>query len=321
MYVEYFLPARRSAKAPIVLVHGANQSGANFTSSLTGSEGWAAYFLRQGHSVYVVDQVGYGRSGPSTTLGAPYFMSSDEIKGLLTHPAGAGLWPQARRHDQWPPGDAAFKQFVASQLPGYLDAEATDRENTAALLQLLAKIGPAVVLTHSRAATFGWLAAEARSDLVRAIVAVEPHGPPYMDAGKDQPARPLGIAYMPFSDQTAANAASSNDLVQTDVGGTDVRLCWRERANDAPPRLTRLRGIPVLVVTGEASYHARYDHCTVDFLRRRGLQVTFLELQQVGITGNGHMLMLERNSRHIAQAIGRWLSKVGSSSLRVSPSR
>ncbi len=50
-----------------------------------------------------------------------------------------------------------------------------------ALIALLEKIGPAVVLTHSQAGVFGWAVSDQRPDLVKAHVAVEPNGPTFFD--------------------------------------------------------------------------------------------------------------------------------------------
>src|SRR5215470_4445162 len=63
MYVEERVPARRTHAYPIVMVHGGTMSGVNYTGTPDGREGWAQYFVRQGYAVYVVDQVGRGRSG------------------------------------------------------------------------------------------------------------------------------------------------------------------------------------------------------------------------------------------------------------------
>jgi len=38
---------------------------------------------------------------------------------------------------------------------------------------------PAIVLTHSQSGAFGWLIADARPQLVKAILAIEPSGPPF----------------------------------------------------------------------------------------------------------------------------------------------
>jgi pimeloyl-ACP methyl ester carboxylesterase len=45
----------------------------------------------------------------------------------------------------------------------------------------LDRIGPAIILTHSQSGPFGWLIADARPNLVKAIVALEPSGPPFED--------------------------------------------------------------------------------------------------------------------------------------------
>ena len=62
MYVEIRIPAKQTHPYPIIMVHGGSMSGTNFTGTPDGREGWAQYFLRRGHAVYVVDQVARGRS-------------------------------------------------------------------------------------------------------------------------------------------------------------------------------------------------------------------------------------------------------------------
>ena len=71
--------------------------------------------------------------------------------------------------------------------------------------------------------------------------------------------------------------------------------------------MPNLKGIPILIVTAEASYHAPYDHCTSLFLKQAGVEHTFVRLADVGIRGNGHMVMLEKNNLEIAQYLDRWL--------------
>src|ERR1700674_3365416 len=62
MYVEYMIPQALTHPYPVVMVHGGNQTGTNFTGTPDGREGWAQYFVRRGYAVYVVDQVARGRS-------------------------------------------------------------------------------------------------------------------------------------------------------------------------------------------------------------------------------------------------------------------
>ena len=62
-----------------------------------------------------------------------------------------------------------------------------------------------------------------------------------------------------------------------------------------------------MIVTGEASFRATYDHCTSRFLTQAGVPNTHLRLEAVGLRGNGHMMMLENNSAEVAAAIAGWL--------------
>ena len=62
-------------------------------------------------------------------------------------------------------------------------------------------------------------------------------------------------------------------------------------------------------MTSEASYHAAYDHCTVKYLEQAGVHPTWIKLGEIGIHGNGHMMMLEKNNLEIAAVLYRWLAK------------
>jgi len=64
MYVQFQIPARLSAPGwPVIMVHGSTHTGAALESTPDGREGWFPYFVRKGVATYVVDQSGRGRSG------------------------------------------------------------------------------------------------------------------------------------------------------------------------------------------------------------------------------------------------------------------
>ena len=67
--------------------------------------------------------------------------------------------------------------------------------------------------------------------------------------------------------------------------------------------------MPILVVDGEASFHAPYEQCTIGYLKQAGVDATWMALGKMGIHGNGHMMMLEKNSDQIAAAMADWLDK------------
>ena len=64
MYVQFQIPANKyGAGYPVIMVHGSSHTGACLESTPDGREGWYPYFVRKGVPSYVVDQAGRGRSG------------------------------------------------------------------------------------------------------------------------------------------------------------------------------------------------------------------------------------------------------------------
>src|SRR3984893_14498840 len=62
MYVEYQIPKNLRHPYPVVMIHGAGQTGTNFMATPDDRPGWAQFFLANGYAVYIVDQTGRGRS-------------------------------------------------------------------------------------------------------------------------------------------------------------------------------------------------------------------------------------------------------------------
>jgi pimeloyl-ACP methyl ester carboxylesterase len=71
MYVEVLRPARVTRRYPLVLLHGAGQTGTNWIGTPDGRAGWADYFLAQGYVVYLVDQPARGRSAWHSSTNSP----------------------------------------------------------------------------------------------------------------------------------------------------------------------------------------------------------------------------------------------------------
>jgi pimeloyl-ACP methyl ester carboxylesterase len=323
LYAEFQIPARQTHPWPVVMIHGGNQTGTNFTGTPDGREGWAQFFLRQGYAVYVVDQPGRGRAAyEASSYGPASPVDADTTQKRFAAPEHFNLWPQAHLHTQWAgkgePGDPVFDQFYASQQPSIENFTLQQTLNRDAILALLEKIGPSILLTHSQSGAFGWPVADERPDLVKAIVAVEPNGPPFFNvqnvSGPEwfrdatANARPWGVTAAPLTyDPPISSAADLKTVQQSKADAPDLSRCW-EQASPAR-QLPKLQRVPILVLTAEASYHAAYDHCTVKYLQQAGVHPTWVKLADVGIHGNGHMMMLEKNNREIAQLIAQWLQK------------
>jgi pimeloyl-ACP methyl ester carboxylesterase len=317
-YVEYQIPKNRTHPYPIVMIEGGGQSGSNFTGTPDGREGWAQYFLKRGYAVYVVDQPGRGRSALRPDYGDTVQRPTSWVQQQFTAPERSNLWPQARLHTQWPgtgmAGDPVFDQFYAQQLQAISSFPKQQELNRDAGAALLDQIGPAILLTHSQSGAFGWPIADARPKLVKAIVAVEPSGPPVHDGVfKGAPdyfdngplSKPWGIAAVPLAYGGVTDGSQLAFAEQQKADSSDLMKCWRQK--EPARQLTNLRDIPVVIVSSEASYHASYDHCTAQYLTQAGVKNSFIRLADRGIRGNGHMMMLEKNNLQIAALIEEWL--------------
>jgi pimeloyl-ACP methyl ester carboxylesterase len=314
-YVEVLAPKDVRQPYPLVLIHGAAQTATNWMGTPDGRRGWAEYFVEQGYVVYMIDQPMRGRSAWHPGDGTTRMFTAPNEEFQFTAIETAGTWPQAKKHTQWPgdglnkgrKGDPIFDAFYATQVETVVSNEETQQRNQDAGAALLDKIGPAIVLTHSQSGPFGWLIADVRPNLVKAIVAVEPSGPPFeatiIGTGK---ARAWGVADIPMGYDPPIKDASEL-AVQRDAEpeGPDLFVCWMQKA---PARqLVNLKGIPAVIIAAEASYHQVYDHCTAKYLNQAGVKTEYIRLQDRGIFGNGHMVMLEKNNLQIAGLIDQWL--------------
>ena len=320
MYVQVIEPAKVTQRYPIVMIHGTAQTGNNFIAAPDGRPGWVHDFASRGYRVYVVDQVGRARSGTSSKLYGPYATPPLAFIQLIVGQKSRGLWPQVTQHTQWPgdpvPGDPFFDQFLAQQVEYITSGVRTEEVNLPANLALLEKIGPAIVLTHSQSGVFGWKLADTRPDLVKAHVAVEPNGPPFYDprflGGKDwysyntEIARAWGVTRLPLA-FVPGSETPPKAVLQPQPDKPDLMACWLQE--EPARKLPTLARVPAVIVTAEASFRASSDHCTAKFLTQAGVPVAHMRLEGEGIRGNGHMMMLEKNSSDIAAAIHRWLAK------------
>ena len=185
MYVEALIPARPKHPFPLVFLHGGAQTMMNWITTPDGRPGWAEWFASRGWKVFIVDQPARGRSAWLPEFDGPqHTVSASTIEKLFTAPADYKKWPQAKLHTQWPGtghvGDPTFDQYYAS-LVSSVDRSSSERLMRIAGAALLDRIGAAIVIGHSQGGLHTWLIADARPDLVKAIIAVEPSGPPYKD--------------------------------------------------------------------------------------------------------------------------------------------
>lgn len=318
IYVEKLspYPAPANPPLPIIFIAGAAQTGTNFLTTPDGRLGWADYFISKGHTVYLSDQPSRGRSfslpgeGKLGTIGSPQTVSD-----IFTNSQNNGnQWPQAKLHTQWPGtgriGDSTFDAFYRSQMQYQTDRFISEEQNAQAYSALVDRVGACYVITHSQAGAYGWRVGDMRPGLVKGLIQLEPSGPPFTNRppfGND-PAFAFGLTDLAIGYEPAAG--KSADRLETVVEpaiDADHNECIMQKA---PARkVTNLRKIPQLVVSGEASFHAPYEYCTVKYMRQVGIDVEFADLGKEGIHGNGHMFFMEKNNLEIAGRVYRWIQQ------------
>ncbi|WFU40208.1 alpha/beta fold hydrolase [Bradyrhizobium sp. CB82] len=322
MFVQYQVPGKLKHRFPLVFIGGGCASGSLSWLGTPGDrEGWAEYFVRRGYSTYIIDRPACGRSAYYPEVDGPIGVGSVErLEKFVYNPDRYRLWPQARLFTQGPgngkeASDAVFRQYLSQPMAGTANGRQADETTQSALAALLDKVGPAVLVAVSHGGQFAWLTADARPRLVMAIVALEPAGPPFRDdplvatskPSNDASSRAWGLADAPLTYDPPVITPSELRFVDEPAAAPDLVPC---RYIDGPPRtLPNLAGKPILILTTEASHHARYDYCTSRFLSKMGVANDHLRLEDIGIHGNTHGMLWEKNSLQIAAVVDAWLKK------------
>ena len=338
MYVETWEPKKIRHPYPVVFITGGGGQGAYaLIQTPHGRPGWAYDFVNQGYTVYMMDYPGNGRSayvvgvdgkvtpprsGPlmEEVWSAGRLPSSEWSKQqhILEHRDQAGAdWPQFKNQTQWP-GEGPNKGKMGDPVVDYFAK--TELQSTAvqyqdvtmeAIEQLLDTIGqPVILVFHSGMGMVGWVVADARAQLVKGIIAAEPVGPPIQNAerGSSGPGLLWGLSNAPLRyDPPVKDPAELNPVREDKADGPDLIPCWVQK--EPAHKLANLENIPVLDVAGEGSYHRPWAHCVAKWLNQAGVRTTFVGLETVGLPGNGHQMMSEKNSAEIAKFFMSWLDK------------
>ncbi len=241
MHVEWQAPVPPTGKLPLVLIHGGGGHGGEWLRTPDGRPGWAGGRRCRGR-----------RAGPSAHSGS---------LAALLRPAPDQLRPPIRtrsgRGRAAPEDDPVLAAMLARARPIPVDLRLAHELERHAGAALLDRVGPAVLITHSAGAPAGWLMADARPQLVRAVIALEPSGPPFRAAQGPRAGLPCGLTAVPLR--------------------------------------SGLGGIPVVIVSAEASTQRQHDTAVRDYLlEQAGAEVELLRLAEHGVSGNGHGMIFER---------------------------
>lgn len=208
MYVQYIKLTNPKAKYPLLLWHGGGLTGVTWETKPDGKPGWQMFFLNAGHDVYVSDAVERGRASwsrfPEVYTSEPVFRTKKEAWEAFRIGADGSYATDPAQRKALPGQNfpvAAFDTFAMQSVPRWVS---NDAKTQAAYNQLVAKVCPCVIIVHSQGGNFGFNAALAAPDKVKALIAVEPSGAPpetaNLAAVKDMPQLILWGDFIPQSE-------------------------------------------------------------------------------------------------------------------------
>jgi pimeloyl-ACP methyl ester carboxylesterase len=175
-WVQFYVPTRRNARPPVVLLHGGGLHGGMWDTTPDGRPGWLQNLLALGFEVHVVDNVERGRAGwmPGLWPGEPSLRTLEDAWTLFRFGTAEGF-------DARVPFDGCRFPVQHLENLGRLACPrwtSTTAAQTTALGALLGRLQRSIVVCHSQGAEIAFAAAVEDPDRVEALVAVEPSGSP-----------------------------------------------------------------------------------------------------------------------------------------------
>lgn len=327
LYVEKLTPAHPvKHDKPLIFISAGVPSGVVWLNTPDNRQGWASYFLDQGYLVYIIDITSNGRSSQEDIASFPTRIGSTDFihENSFTAPELSLPYPQAAGHDQFPGngtrGDPIFDAFFAAAIPltsNTTSQELSMRSAGCALLELIGR--PSYVISHSNGAVYSVLMSDECPSLIAGNVNLEPGNVPFQSliGNSTVPSvgftrsRPWGLANTKLKYSPAITNSSLLHPVSVGPDTPGNRSCYiQSPANNVTYTLPNLADIPYVLLTGSASPHITYDHCFPLYLNQVGVKsVEWIQLGEIGIVGNAHFSMIEKNNLEIAEVIKDWLER------------
>lgn len=278
MYVQYQKPVNGGQHVPVVMVHGCCLSSKTWETTPDGRMGWNEYFVRKNRSVYLADQVARARSGFDATI-------INSVKSGAVPPSQLPNVLFASHQVAWtvfrfgPTFGTAFpdEQFPVQaadelykqMIPDFNSLLPTPNPTWKDMAALAVQLHGAVLMGHSESGFFPEEAALIDPTGVRGIVSIE------------------------MACTTTMN----------------------------PQQLATMAKIPILVMFGDhlgdvkgpfgSIWTTNFDTCRkfVDQVTAAGGDAQLMQLPKLGIKGNSHMLMQDKNNLQLADLILTWIDQ------------
>ena len=272
MYVRYQVPAAVDGRPALVLIHGCCLTGKTWETTPDGRSGWDDYLLRKNYPVYVIDQASRGRSAANiAAINAVKTGTAPPDRLPTVFSAGhEPAWAIFRFGPEYP------KVVPGMQYP--LEAQAEFwKQMVPDWSGDLPTPNPTVPALSILAKRIGpaVLVSHSQAGIYPFQVAA---------AGRDGVA---GIVAL----EPAACPAPTDDM--TPYKGLPILVLFGDYVDQSPRWAPRLALCRQFVAAANAA----------------GGKAELVLLPDVGIHGNSHMMMQDRNSHQVADWVAYWIER------------
>src|SRR5215471_11810385 len=274
MYVQYQVPANGDRHVPVVMVHGCCLSSKTWETTPDGRMGWDEYFVRKGRPVYLADQSSRARSGFDAT-------AINAVRGGTVPP---------------------------NQLPNVLLAS----HQTA---WTIFRFGP----TFGQAFPDGQFPIEAVDELYKQMIPdLNSTLPTPNPTWKNMAALAVKLKGAILMGHSESGFFPEQAALLDPTGVKGIISIEMPCATMTAPQLATLAKIPTLVMFGDhldmqgpGNWAQSFDTCDkfVQQLKSAGGDAEMMHLPKLGIHGNSHMLMQDKNNLQLADLILDWIDK------------
>lgn len=275
MYVQYQTPVGSHRHVPVVMVHGCCLSSKTWETTPDGRMGWSEYFVRKNRSVHLADQVSRARSGFDGSI----------INAVKTGTLPPGQLPNvitASHQIAW----SVFRfgpKFNTAFPDGQFPIEAVDELYKQMIPDLNA-------LLPSPNPTWKNMAALAAQLHGAVLIGHSESGFFPEQAALIDPAGIKGIVSIEMPCVTSLTGAQLSTLAKV-----PTLIMFGDHLSD--------------VQGGPANWATSFDGCQkfVRQLKDTGGDAEMMHLPKLGIRGNSHMLMQDKNNLQLADLILGWI--------------
>ena len=275
MYVQYQTPVNGSQHTPVVMVHGCCLSSKTWETTPDGRMGWNEYFVRKGHSVYLADQSSRARSGFDAT-------KINAVKLGHVPPSELPNIFMASHQTSW-----VLFRFGPTFNVAFPDEQFPVQAADELYKQMIPDLNAFLPMPNPT-----WTNLAALASQLKGVVL-------------------MGHSESGFFPEQAAliDPTGVKGIVTIETGCTALK----------PEELSKLAKIPILIMFGDhlgdlpgpfgSFWTTGFDACSkfVQQVNDTGGDAQMMYLPKMGIKGNSHMLMQDKNNLQLADLILGWI--------------